>query len=62
VNSGESAHTHTDGIDLADDPDSRIGTTENVNSILQTSLINNDISIPILVFLLISPALSRPRK
>ena len=46
--------THADSVDLANDPNGRVGTAEDMNSVLQSSLINDDISITILVFLHIS--------
>jgi hypothetical protein len=44
--------THADGVDLANDTDSRGGAVEDVDSLMQARLINDDLSVVVLVFLL----------
>lgn len=50
----ESKHTHADGIDFTDNTDGRVGTVENVHSLIQASLVDNDLSVILLVFLAVS--------
>jgi hypothetical protein len=48
---GEGGLTHADGVDFADDSNSRAGTVENVYGLIQASLINDDLPIVLLVLL-----------
>lgn len=50
----ESGHTHADSIDFTNDTDGRVVTVENVDSLIQASLVDNDLSVILLVFLIVS--------
>ena len=50
----ESGHTHADGIDFTNNTDGRVVTVEDVDSLIQASLVDDNFSVVLLVFLFVS--------